>query len=115
MASCRSSECAAPNQPPHNDKATCICGKLACVQGELAFLEGISLAGLRAEVLNFQALSRMPQLRILILDGIKTQHILSSLHLPRLAMLSWQDFDQPSVPFAFNTMKSAAVLGISDC
>ena len=43
-----------------------------CTQGALASVEGISLQGLQAGSVGFEALSRMPELRILILDGVRT-------------------------------------------
>ena len=55
----------------------------------------------------------MPQLRILILDGAETDSMLSGFHLPNLAMLSWRDAVGPSLQFALETVKSAAVLDIS--
>ena len=59
------------------------------------------------------ALSRMPRLRILILDGVKMDIKLSGLDLPVLAMLSWRDAGKASLPISLETVKAAAVLDIS--
>ena len=84
------------------------------MQGKLNGVEGISLTGLRVDSAMVAALSCMPDLRILILDGIKFDGVLSGAHLPQLAMLSWRDAGGPLLPFSFKAVKSAAVLDISD-
>ena len=76
-------------------------------------MEGISFQGMQADSDNFEALGRMPQLRILILDGVKTDSLLSGVQLPSLAMLSWRDASGPSLPFALEAIESAAVLDIA--
>ena len=83
------------------------------MQGMLKGVEGISLAGLRVDSAMAEALSCMPDLRILILDGVKLDGVLSGAQLPRLAMLSWRDAGGPVLPFALEAVKSAAVLDIS--
>ena len=83
------------------------------IQGTLALVEGISLAGLTVDSIILEALSRMPQLRILILDGVKTDMTLSGVRLPRLAMLSWRDAGTPLLPFALEMVEEAAVVDIS--
>lgn len=76
-------------------------------------MEGISVAGLRAHELNVEALSRMPRLRILVLDGATVNGALSGFRMPHLAMLSWRDSGAHSLPFALKTVKTAAVLDIA--
>ena len=76
-------------------------------------MEGISVAGLQADALDVKALSRMPRLRILVLDGAKVDDTLSGFRIPRLAMLSWRGAGARSLPFALETVKSAAVLDIA--
>lgn len=83
------------------------------MQDMLPRVEGISLLGLQAYPINLQALSRMPQLRILILDGTQADTILSGFNMPRLAMLSWRDAHGPSLPFALQIATAAAVIDIS--
>ena len=83
------------------------------MQGNLAHVEGISLTGVRAELITSEALGRMPQLRILILDGVKTDSMLSGFHLPRLAMLSWRGAHGPSLPIGFEGIVSATILNVS--
>ena len=84
-----------------------------CIQGSLAYVEGISLLGLRAASTDLKALGRMPQLRILILDGAMTDSTLSGFLIPRLALLSWRVAGGPPLPFASDTVKAAAVLDFS--
>ena len=83
------------------------------IQGELACVQGIALTGLRADSTAFEALGRMSQLRILVLDGVKMESVLSGFHIPRLAMLSWRDASEPSLPFSLDIIRSAAVLDLS--
>ena len=83
-----------------------------CIQGIAADVEGVSLQGLQLHSTSFEALSRMPKLRILILDDVKTNVLLSGFKLPRLAMLSWRGARGRSLPFALRTIQTAAVLDI---
>ena len=76
-------------------------------------VEGILLTGLREDPATFEALNRMPQLRILIMDGVKINRVLSGLQLPRLAMLSWRGAHGSTLPFDMEIAKAAAVLDIS--
>ena len=76
-------------------------------------MEGVSLPGFQAECKTIEALRRMPQLRVLILDGAKMDIMLSGFQMPQLALLSWQDADASLLPFALETVKSVAVLDIS--
>ena len=76
-------------------------------------MEGISVAGLRADALNVEALSRMTRLRILVLDGTTVDSALSGFRMPGLAMLSWHDSGARALPFALETVKSATVLDIA--
>ena len=55
----------------------------------------------------------MPELRTLILDGVKAESRVCGIQIPRLAMLSWRGAHGPSLPFALEAVKSAAVLDIS--
>ena len=104
-------------------------------QGTLKQLEGISLSGLRADTVDFESFSRMPLLRILVLDGVdmgdalssfelphltmsswrgfSTHEMLFGFHLPYLAMFSWRDAGGVSLPFALETVRQAAVLDMS--
>ena len=84
------------------------------MQGVLRHLEGISLAGFQAELLNFEAFGHMAELRILILDRVKTDSMLPGCHIPRLAMLSWRSAGGRSLPIALQAVTSAAVLYISE-
>ena len=86
----------------------------SCIQGSLEHVEGLLLSGLQEDSAKFEALGRMPQLRILIMDGVKTSNVLSGLHLPRLAMLSWRDAHGSTLPFDAKVAKAAAVLDISN-
>ena len=118
------------------ESLTFTCATCLWMQGTLAHVEGIPLSGLQAvDVTSLKAFSRMPLLRILILDGVAMDGLqkgpVSSLamlsrragltasslppgfHLPRLAMVSWRDISGPSLPFLLNLIKSAAVLDIS--
>ena len=76
-------------------------------------MEGISVAGLQADSLPLEALSRMPRLRVLVMDGVQTDSMLSGFHLPRLAMLSWRNAGGLMLPVALEAIMSAAVLDIS--
>ena len=76
-------------------------------------MEGIAFPHLRAHSTSFEALSRLPHLRILIIDGVKVDSVLSGFHLPRLAMFSWRYARGPALPCALKPFKSAAVLDIS--
>ena len=91
----------------------CVLSESSCRQGIFEYTEGISFAGLQADSFMFGALSRMPHLRILILDGVKMDNMLSGFRLPRLAMLSWRKAAERSLPFTLETVMSAAVLDIS--
>lgn len=71
------------------------------------------MAGLRADALNVEALSRMTRVRILVLDGITVDSALSGFRMPGLAMLSWRDSGARALPFALETVRSAAVLDIA--
>lgn len=83
-----------------------------CIQGVLADVEGISLQGLQLHSASFEALGRMSNLRILILDDVKTNSVLSGFKLPRLAMLSWWGAPGRLLPFAVRTIQTVAVLDI---
>ena len=95
-----------------------------CIQSTLARLEGVSLSGMHVDSAIFEALSRMPMLRILIMDdvesnnmhfaiqaprlatllgraGLKVHKLLSGFQLPRLAMISWRNANGNTLPFAF--------------
>ena len=81
-------------------------------------MEGISFRGMQVDSSTFEALGRMPQLRILILDGVKPDKMLSGVRLPSLAMLSWRGIFiwngfGPSLPCALEAVESLAVLDIS--
>ena len=76
-------------------------------------MEGISLAGLRADSTTLKALSRAENLRILILDYVEMNRVVSGFHIPQLAMLSWRNAGGVSLPFALEIVKSASVLNIS--
>ena len=84
------------------------------MRGLLERVEGISLSGLPANTYDLEALGRMPQLRVLILDGVKMASMPSGLQLKHLAMLSWRDAGGPELPFVLETMRSVAVLDISE-
>lgn len=87
---------------------------LVDMQGVLVCVEGISLQGLGSDPAEFEGLTRMPKLRILILDGVKAGRVLSGMHATRLAMLSWRGADGPLLPLNFfDIIKSAAVLDMS--
>ena len=76
-------------------------------------MEGISFQGMRADSANLGAPNRMPQLRILILDNVKTDSMLSGIQFPSLAMLSWRGAFGPSLPCAVEAIESGAVLDVS--
>ena len=107
------------------------------MQGSLERLEGISLLGVDVDSAMFKAFNGTPMLRILILDGVKAKSmhfgyraprlamllcqagfkghkVLSGFQLPRIAMMSWRNADGRALPLAFGTIKSAAVLDISE-
>ena len=85
------------------------------MQGTLTHVQGVSLPGLQADLARFEAISRMTQLHILVLDGVKMQHEpLSGFQLPHLAMFSLRCAHGPSLPFALEAIESAAVLDISE-
>ena len=57
-------------------------------------MEGISFSRLRAHSIKFEALSQLPYLRVLVLDGVKMDSILSGIPLAAvghvvLAVCQW--------------------------
>ena len=86
-------------------------------QGTLAQVEGISFQDFHRDLPDLpEALRRMPNLRILILDGVQIDNmesVLSGFQLPRLAMLSWRDAGGPSLPIALEAIPSAVVIDIA--
>ena len=76
-------------------------------------MQGISLLGLQAGSTIIETLARMPRLRILILDGVRLDSMLTGSPMPSLAMLSWRDAGGPDPPVAFETIKFATVLDMS--
>lgn len=76
-------------------------------------MEGVSLKGLHLSSTSVDAFTRMPHLRILILDDVNMEKMPASARLPGLAMLSCQNASGTSLPFALESIKQAAVLDIS--
>ena len=84
------------------------------VQGVLECVEGLSLVGLPSPV-NCEALGRMPNLRILIMDGVDVKSPLTGFELPHLAMLSWRNHASEELPLNCDTVRNAAVLDLQGC
>ena len=84
------------------------------MQAMLEHVEGISLVGLASPV-NTEALSRMPDLRILIADGVDVESPLTGFELPKLAMLSWREKAGQELSFGWSTVRKAAVIDLQGC
>ena len=84
------------------------------MQAMLEHVEGISLVGLASPV-NAEALSRMPNPRILIADGVDFESPLTGSELPKLAMLSWREKAGQKLSFGWNTVWKAAVIDLQGC
>ena len=84
------------------------------MQAMLEHVEGISLVGLASPV-NAEALRRMPNLRIIIADGMDVTAPLTDVKLPKLAMLSWREKAGRELSFGWNTVRKAAVIDLQGC
>lgn len=85
-----------------------------CMQAMLEHVEGISLVGLASPV-NAEALSRMPNLRILIADGMDVRLPLTGSELAKLAMLSWREKAGRELSFDWTTIRKASVIDLQGC
>ena len=84
------------------------------MQGVLECTEGLFMMG-QPSPLNTDALGRMPNLRILVSDGVDMEQPLTGFELPQLAMLSWRNHASEELPLDFNTVRNAAVLDLQGC